>query len=101
MPDTPPGSGVDEPDAPLFENVVHLAEAVFYQGQAGIRDERSTGFDRLGVAIESDHSSRPHLEHGARVAARSKRSIDSRFARLDGHCANHLVKEDRHVRRCG
>ena len=91
--------GVDEADAAFAKHAVHLAEPLFDERQIGVRDERSAGFDRIGVTIESNHSSRPHPKQRARVAACSKSAVDRRFTRLDRHSGQHFVEKHRHVRR--
>ena len=82
--------GVDEADAALGEHAVHLAEALFDQGQSRVRDERPACLDRIGVAIEADHSSRPRREHGARVAACSEGAVDQRIAVVDAQAPQSL-----------
>ena len=56
-------------------------------------------FDRIGVAIEGDHSSRPHPKQRGRIAACPKRSIDRGLALMDGHRGHNLFEKHRHVRR--
>ena len=89
--------GVDQADAALGERAVHLAEALLDQGQARVRDERPSRFDRIGVAIEADHSSRPRREHGARVAARSEGAVDHGLAVVDGERGDDFVDQHRHM----
>src|SRR5436190_6875101 len=74
------GDSVDESDAALRKDAVHLAEILLDEFETRVRDERSSRFNRVRIAIESYHSSRPRREDGARVAARSKCAVDHRLA---------------------
>ena len=62
-----------------------------------VRDERPSRFDRIGVAIEAHHPSRPRREHGARIPARSKSAVDHGFAIVDAERRDHLVDQHRHM----
>ena len=85
-------------DATFSQCSVDLAEAFVDEGEARVRDERYAGRDRIGVAIEADHSSRPRPEHGARVAASSEGSVDKGVAALDGQGGDDLVDQHRNMR---
>ena len=85
-------------DAALGEHAVHLAEALVDQGQARSPGRVTALRDRIGVAIEADHSSRPRPEQGARVAACSEGAVDQASRRGDGEAGDDLVEQDRHVR---
>ena len=56
-----------------------------------------SGLDRIGVAIEANHSSRPRSEHGTRVAACSESAVDHRFAAVKRERRNDFVDQHRHV----
>ena len=55
---------VDRGHAALGEHAVHLARSAPGSASGGRPGRATARFDRLGIAIEGDHSSRPRLEHG-------------------------------------
>ncbi len=93
---------IDEADSALGEQAIHLAEPLLDQRQSRVRDERSSFLDRIGVAIEADHSSRSRQKHCTRVAACSKGAVDYRFAALQLERGNRFADQHRHMwgRRC-
>ena len=89
--------GIDQSDAALGKHAVHLAEVLVDERQSGVRDERPSFLDRIGVAIEADHSSRPRPEHGARVAACSEGAVDYCLAALNAERGDHVTDQHRHM----
>src|SRR6478735_1328374 len=67
------------------------------QVEPWVRDERPTRFDRIGVAIEADHPSRPRTEHGARVAACSECAVDDRLTAAERQRGDHVTDQHRHM----
>ena len=62
-----------------------------------MRDERRAVRDRIGIAVEGNHSSRPRPEESSRVAAGAEGAVDVGFAGLDGKARKDLVEQHRQV----
>ena len=88
---------IDEADAALGKHAVHLAEPLLDQRQPRVRDERPASLDRVGVAIEADHPSRPRREHGARVAACSESAVNHRLAAVKRERGDNFTDQHRHM----